>query len=215
MHTLDNAGRVWANTDDLTMKAPPVYPEPRILELKTFRDARGFFIESYNKKTLEAEAITCEFVQDNHSRSVRNVVRGLHYQIRQPQGKLVRVLYGEVLDVAVDIRRGSPSFGRHFSFLQNAEHPQAAWIPAGFAHGFAVRSEFAELFYKTTDYYAPEHERTIAWDDPDLRIDWGLTGPPVLSVKDRSGSAFRDAEVYEGDPSSTSEPAKAAARRAS
>ncbi len=162
-----------------------------------FGDARGFFFESYNRRALAALGIADEFVQDNHSRSARNVLRGLHYQIRQPQGKLVRVIAGEVLDVAVDIRRSSPTFGRWVSFVLSAENKRMAWIPAGFAHGFVVRSESAEFLYKTTDYYAPEHERSIAWNDPDIAVDWQLDGAPVLSAKDRDGRRLREAEVFE------------------
>jgi dTDP-4-dehydrorhamnose 3,5-epimerase len=172
-------------------------PEVRLLEPKVFGDARGFFFESYNRRALAALGIADEFVQDNHSRSARNVLRGLHYQIRQPQGKLVRVIAGEVLDVAVDIRRSSPTFGRWVSFVLSAENKRMAWIPAGFAHGFVVRSESAEFLYKTTDYYAPEHERSIAWNDPDIAVDWQLDGAPVLSAKDRDGRRLREAEVFE------------------
>jgi dTDP-4-dehydrorhamnose 3,5-epimerase len=172
-------------------------PDVRIIEPKVFGDARGFFYESYNRRTLAALGIDGEFVQDNHSKSAKNVLRGLHYQIRQPQGKLVRVIAGEVLDVAVDIRRGSPTFGKWVSFVLSAENRRMAWIPPGFAHGFVVRSESAEFLYKTTDYYAPEHERSIAWNDPDLAIDWQLDGEPVLSAKDRDGKRLRDAEVFE------------------
>jgi dTDP-4-dehydrorhamnose 3,5-epimerase len=172
-------------------------PEVRLLVPKVFGDARGFFFESYNRRALAALGIADEFVQDNHSRSARNVLRGLHYQIRQPQGKLVRVIAGEVLDVAVDIRRSSPTFGKWVSFVLSAENKRMAWIPAGFAHGFVVRSESAEFLYKTTDYYAPEHERSIAWNDPDIAVDWQLDGAPVLSAKDRDGRRLREAEVFE------------------
>jgi dTDP-4-dehydrorhamnose 3,5-epimerase len=161
-----------------------------------YRDARGFFFESYNRRVLEAAGITGEFVQDNHSRSGRNVLRGLHYQIREPQGKLIRAVAGEVLDVVVDLRRSSPSFGRWTSFALSAENNRMAWIPPGFAHGFVVRSEFAEVLYKATAYWAPEHERTILWSDPDLRIDWQLDTAPILSAKDQQGALFRDTEVY-------------------
>ena len=140
--------------------------------------------------------ISAEFVQDNHSRSAKNVLRGLHYQVQQAQGKLVRAVAGAILDVAVDLRRSSPSFGHWTSFLLSAENRQIAWIPPGFAHGFVVRSEVAEVLYKTTAFWAPEHERTIVWNDADLGIDWGLTEPPILSDKDRKGARFRDAEVY-------------------
>jgi dTDP-4-dehydrorhamnose 3,5-epimerase len=172
-------------------------PDVKLIEPKVFGDARGFFFESYNRRALAALGIADEFVQDNHSRSARTVLRGLHYQIRQPQGKLVRVIAGEVLDVAVDIRRSSPTFGKWVSFVLSAENKRLAWIPVGFAHGFVVRSESAEFLYKTTDYYAPEHERSIAWNDPDIAIDWQLDGEPVLSAKDRDGRRLRDAEVFE------------------
>jgi dTDP-4-dehydrorhamnose 3,5-epimerase len=171
-------------------------PDVKLIEPKVFGDARGFFYESYNRRTLAALGIDGEFVQDNHSKSARNVLRGLHYQIRQPQGKLVRVVAGEVIDVAVDIRRSSPTFGKWVAFVLTAESKRMAWIPPGFAHGFAVRSESAEFLYKTTDYYAPEHERSILWNDPDLAIDWQLDGEPVLSAKDREGRRLKDAEVF-------------------
>lgn len=171
-------------------------PGVLILEPKVFGDDRGFFFESYNKQALAKAGITAEFVQDNHSRSVRNVLRGLHYQIRQPQGKLVRVIQGEVFDVAVDIRRSSPNFGKWVGFNLSAENKRMAWIPPGFAHGFLVLSDMAEFLYKTTDYYAPEFERSISWNDPDLDIAWPLSGAPVLSAKDKMGKAFREAEVF-------------------
>lgn len=173
-------------------------PDVKILEPRVFGDQRGFFFESYNKRDFSTAGITDDFVQDNHSRSSRHVLRGLHYQIRQPQGKLVRVIAGEVLDVAVDIRRASPTFGRWVSLVLSADVPRWIWIPRGFAHGFIVRSEFAEFEYKTTDYYAPAYERCILWNDPALAIDWQLSGEPILSPKDRLGVLLRDAEVYEG-----------------
>jgi dTDP-4-dehydrorhamnose 3,5-epimerase len=172
-------------------------PEVKLIEPRVFGDARGFFFESYNRRALAALGIEGEFVQDNHSRSARNVLRGLHYQIRQPQGKLVRVVAGEVLDVAVDVRRSSPTFGRWVSFVLSSENKRMAWIPAGFAHGFVVRSESAEFLYKTTDYYAPEHERSILWNDPAIGIDWQLDGEPQLSAKDREGKTLAQAEVFE------------------
>jgi len=172
-------------------------PDVLILEPKVFGDERGFFLESYNKRTLEDVAgIRGEFVQDNHSRSGRNVLRGLHYQIRQPQGKLLRVVQGAVFDVAVDIRRSSPTFGKWVGFELSAENKRVAWVPEGFAHGFLVLSESADFLYKATDYFAPEFERTIAWNDPDLGIAWPLQGAPVLSEKDRRGVAFTGAETY-------------------
>jgi len=169
-----------------------------VLEPKVYGDDRGFFFESYNQRVLaEAAGITDTFVQDNHSRSARNVLRGLHYQIRQPQGKLVRVIAGKVFDVAVDLRRSSATFGRWVGIELSAENKRIAWVPKGFAHGFLVLSEYAEFLYKTTDFWAPEHERSIAWDDPDLAITWPLMGQPVLSGKDKAGTRFRDAEVFE------------------
>lgn len=172
-------------------------PEVLLLEPKVFGDDRGFFFESYNQKTLkEVAGIDTEFVQDNHSRSARNVLRGLHYQIRQPQGKLVRVIVGEVFDVAVDVRKNSPAYGKSVGFNLSAENKRMAWIPPGFAHGFLVLSEYAEFLYKTTDYWAPEHERCIAWNDPELAINWPLTGEPLLSVKDKMGSLLKEAEVF-------------------
>ncbi len=171
-------------------------PGVLILEPKVFGDERGFFFESYNKKALAKAGIADEFVQDNHSRSVRNVLRGLHYQIKQPQGKLVRVIHGEVFDVAVDIRRSSPNFGKWVSFNLSAENKRVAWVAPGFAHGFLVLSEVAEFFYKTTDYWAPEHERGIIWNDPDLAINWPLQGEPILSAKDKMGQTVKSAELY-------------------
>jgi dTDP-4-dehydrorhamnose 3,5-epimerase len=169
-----------------------------VLEPKVYGDSRGFFFESYNRRVLgEAAGITDAFVQDNHSRSARNVLRGLHYQIRQPQGKLVRVIAGIVFDVAVDIRRSSATFGQWVGFELSAENRRIAWVPKGFAHGFMVLSKYAEVLYKTTDFSAPEHERSIAWDDPDLAITWPLEGQPVLSAKDKVGARFKDAEVFE------------------
>jgi dTDP-4-dehydrorhamnose 3,5-epimerase len=171
-------------------------PDVVVLEPKVFGDARGFFLESWNARAFAIAGIRAEFVQDNHSRSARNVLRGLHYQVRQPQGKLVRVIVGEVYDVAVDLRRSSPTFGRWVGERLSAENRRMIWIPPGFAHGYLVVSETAEVLYKATDYYAPEHERSIAWNDPDLAIAWPLAGTPVLSAKDAAGVRFRDAEAY-------------------
>jgi dTDP-4-dehydrorhamnose 3,5-epimerase len=169
-----------------------------IVEPMVFGDDRGFFFESFNRKKF-AELTGCdvEFVQDNHSRSVKNVLRGLHYQIQYPQGKLVRVVQGAVLDVAVDIRRSSPNFGQHFVMELSAENKKMLWIPEGFAHGFVVISDTAEFLYKTTDYWYPEYERSIRWDDPVLGIDWQLTSPPVLSGKDEKATLFNEAEVFD------------------
>ncbi len=173
-------------------------PEVLLLEPRVFGDQRGYFYESYNRRAfLAATGLDLEFVQDNHSRSVRNVLRGLHYQIRQPQGKLVRVVSGEVWDVAVDLRRASPTYGRWVGFTLDAESKRMAWIPPGFAHGFLVVSESAEFLYKTTDYYAAEHERTLAWNDPGLAIAWPLAGAtPILAPKDAAGTPFAQAETY-------------------
>lgn len=169
-----------------------------ILEPRVFGDERGFFFESFNARLFEElTGHRWGFVQDNHSRSARGVLRGLHYQIRQPQGKLVRVVLGEVFDVAVDLRRSSSTFGRSFGHRLSAENKLQLWIPPGFAHGFVVLSESADFLYKTTDYWAPEYERCIAWNDPDLAIAWPLDGAtPVVSNKDAAGIAFRDAEVF-------------------
>ena len=171
--------------------------EVLLLEPRVFGDARGFFFESWNELEFERAGIHARFVQDNHSRSGRGVLRGLHYQIRQPQGKLIRVVAGEIFDVAVDIRRSSPTFGRGEGVRLNAESQKMLWIPVGFAHGFCVLSEFAEVLYKATDYYAPEHERCILWNDPELRIDWPLPGTPALSAKDAAGTRLRDAEAFQ------------------
>ncbi|MES1982753.1 MAG: dTDP-4-dehydrorhamnose 3,5-epimerase [Pseudomonadota bacterium] len=173
-------------------------PDLLILEPKVFGDDRGFFFESFNQRVFEQlTGLNVNFVQDNHSRSARHVLRGLHYQIRQPQGKLVRVTAGEVWDIAVDIRRNSPTFGRWVGVNLSAENKRMLWIPPGFAHGFAVLSDYAEFLYKTTDYWAPEFERTIIWNDPDLAIDWQLAGAtPLLSGKDSAGKLLRDAEVF-------------------
>ena len=172
------------------------HPEVLLLRPRVFGDARGFFFESYNRKTFAGFGIDAEFVQDNHSRSARGVLRGLHYQIRQPQGKLVRVVAGEVFDVAVDLRRTSPYFGRVATMRLSADTHEMAWIPPGFAHGFLVLSEFAEFLYKTTDYYAPQAERCLAWNDPELNIAWPLAGVPLLSAKDQAGLPLAACEVF-------------------
>jgi dTDP-4-dehydrorhamnose 3,5-epimerase len=171
-------------------------PDVLILEPKVFSDERGFFLESYNKQVFrEATGLDVEFVQDNHSKSRRNVLRGLHYQVRQPQGKLIRVIAGEVFDVAVDIRANSPTFGRHVAFQLDAATKRIAWIPPGFAHGFLVTSDHAEVFYKTTEYYAPQHERTLLWSDATLGIQWPLQGEPMLAEKDLRGTPLDQAEL--------------------
>ena len=175
---------------------PTAIPDVLILEPKVFGDERGFFFESFNKRALEDCGIRAEFVQDNHSRSAKNVLRGLHYQIKQPQGKLVRVVVGEVFDVAVDLRRSSPTFGQWVGANLSASNKRMLWVPAGFGHGFLVLSQYAEFLYKTTDYYAPEHERCIIWNDPEIAIEWPVASEPVLSSKDKSGYALKQAELF-------------------
>lgn len=167
-----------------------------VIEPKVFGDERGFFFESYNRRLMVQSGLEAEFVQDNHSRSVANVLRGLHYQIEHPQGKLVRVIVGEVFDVAVDLRRSSPTFGRWVGNLLSAENKRMMWIPPGFAHGFYVTSSIAEFLYKTTDYWYPEHERCLAWNDPDVAIAWPLVGEPQLAAKDSAGKCLGEAETY-------------------
>lgn len=172
-------------------------PDVLIIEPKVFGDSRGFFLESYNARELQARAgITAPFVQDNHSRSQRGVLRGLHYQLADPQGKLVRVAQGQVLDVSVDIRRSSPTFGQWVAVRLGADNQRQLWIPPGFAHGFVVLSDSADFLYKTTAYYNPAAERCIRWDDPQLAIDWQLQGPPLLSTKDREGRLLCDAQLF-------------------
>ena len=172
----------------------------KILEPKVFGDDRGFFLESWNRRAFEALGLPGVFVQDNHSRSARGVLRGLHYQIRRPQGKLVRVTSGAVFDVAVDLRRDSPEFGRWTGTVLSAENRRQFWVPPGFAHGFLVLSDTADFQYKCTEYYAPEHERSLAWDDADVGIDWPLAAgeAPLLSAKDREATALAACEVYDG-----------------
>ena len=172
-------------------------PDVLILEPRVFGDDRGFFFESFNERTWrEQTGVDVHFVQHNHSRSAKNVLRGLHYQMQQPQGKLVRVIAGEVFDVAVDIRRSSPTFGRWFGTLLSAENKRQMWVPAGFAHGFCVTSDYAEFLYLTTDYWAPAHERCIAWNDPDLGITWPVSAEPLVSAKDQNGSPFKNADFF-------------------
>jgi dTDP-4-dehydrorhamnose 3,5-epimerase len=179
---------------------PTAIPEVVILEPRVFGDARGAFFESYNRKTFaEGTGVQAEFVQDNHSRSVKGVLRGMHYQIRQAQGKLVRVIEGTVYDVAVDLRRGAPTFGKWVGVELSADNNRQLWVPAGFAHGFLVLSDTAQVLYKTTDYYAPAHERCLRWDDPEVGIQWPRTGlpEPLLSPKDAVGLSLSQAEVFE------------------
>ena len=173
-------------------------PDLFTIEPKVFGDSRGFFFESFNQRRFtELTGVTDSFVQDNHSKSARHVLRGLHYQIRQPQGKLVRVVAGEVLDIAVDLRKSSPNFGNWVGVNLSAENKRMLWIPKGFAHGFVVLSDSAEFLYKTTDYWAPEHERSIIWNDPALAIDWQLgSSTPLLSAKDQAGKLLKDAETF-------------------
>ncbi|MDF0606830.1 dTDP-4-dehydrorhamnose 3,5-epimerase [Neisseriaceae bacterium TC5R-5] len=180
------------------MKTTPLaIPEVMLIEPKTFGDERGFFFESFNQRQFEAAiGKAVNFVQDNHSRSVKGVLRGLHYQIQQPQGKLVRVVQGEVFDVAVDLRKSSNTFGRWVGEILSAQNKRQLWVPEGFAHGFLVLSATAEFLYKTTDYYAPEHERCIAWNDRTLNIQWPISVLPTLSAKDAQGKLLIEAEVF-------------------
>ena len=176
---------------------PTRLPEVLIVEPTVFGDERGFFYESFNEREFaEKTGVTTRFVQDNHSRSQRNVLRGLHYQLENPPGKLVRVVVGEVLDVAVDLRRSSPCFGQWTSVRLSASNQRQLWIPAGFAHGFLVLSESAEFLYKTTDYYNPAAERCLLWNDPELAIACKLDGPPQLSAKDQNGKLLKDADLF-------------------
>lgn len=172
-------------------------PEVLVLEPRVFTDERGYFFESWNSRVFADAGIPAQFVQDNHSRSRRNVVRGLHYQIEHAQGKLVRVVSGEVFDVAVDLRRSSPHFGRSVGIVLSAENQKMMWVPPGFAHGFLTLSDAADFLYKTTDYWRREHERTLLWNDPDLGIDWPLVGVPILAPKDADGTPFAGADCYE------------------
>jgi dTDP-4-dehydrorhamnose 3,5-epimerase len=175
---------------------PTAIPDVILVEPRVFGDERGFFLESYNQRAFAAAGIPARFVQDNHSRSRRGVLRGLHYQVAHAQGKLVRAVAGEVFDVAVDLRRASPTFGRAVSVVLSAASKQMLWVPPGFAHGFLVLSDEADFLYKTTDFWYPEHERTLLWNDPALGIAWPLAGDPVLAPKDAAGCRLADAEVY-------------------
>ncbi|CAM2187790.1 dTDP-4-dehydrorhamnose 3,5-epimerase [Burkholderia latens] len=172
-------------------------PEVKLIEPKVFGDARGYFYESFNGREFAQQVEPgIEFVQDNHSRSTKGVLRGLHYQVLHAQGKLVRVVEGEVFDVAVDIRRSSPSFGKWVGVMLSEDNHRQLWVPPGFAHGFVVLSEAAQFLYKTTDYWFPEHERCIAWDDPEIGIQWPIEGQPVLAAKDAAGKYLSEADVY-------------------
>ena len=176
---------------------PTEIPDVLIIEPRVFEDQRGFFFESYNEKIFqEKTGLDVQFVQDNHSRSAQNVLRGLHYQIEQPQGKLVRVVAGEIFDVVVDLRKNSPTFGQWVGSTLSAQNKRQLWVPIGFAHGFCVISDFAEVLYKTSDYYAPQHERCVIWNDPNLAIAWPLQGEPTVSAKDQAGVAFKEAEIF-------------------
>lgn len=168
----------------------------KLLEPRVFGDERGFFLESWNRRALAALGIDAEFVQDNHSRSRRGVLRGLHYQVEKPQGKLVRVVAGEVFDVAVDLRKRSSTFGRAVAVALSAHNQRMLWVPPGFAHGFLVVSDYADFLYKTTEYWHPEHERTLLWNDPALAIEWPLDGAPLMAAKDAAGTPLAAAEVY-------------------
>ena len=178
-------------------KIPTSLEDVFVLEPKVFGDARGFFLESYNQRVMAELGIRANFVQDNHSYSTRNVVRGLHYQVQHPQGKLIRVIVGEVLDIVVDLRRSSHTFGKWEAVPLSAENNRMLWIPPGFAHGFRVVSDSAHVLYKATDFYVPESERTLAWNDAGLKIDWQLDGEPVVSAKDQRGVPFHDAEKFD------------------
>ena len=176
---------------------PTTIPDVLIIEPKVFGDARGFFYESFNQKAFnEATGLNATFVQDNHSRSTKSVLRGLHYQIQNPQGKLVRVTQGEVFDVAVDLRRSSPGFGKWVGVVLSADNKRQLWIPPGFAHGFVVTSESAEFLYKTTDYWYPEHERSLLWNDLVVGVEWPIEGEPQLAAKDLAGKWLAQAEVF-------------------
>ena len=172
-------------------------PAVLIFEPDVYGDARGFLLESFNQRVFEEKTgLNPRFVQDNHSRSGKSVLRGMHYQVRQTQGKLIWVVAGEIFDVAVDLRKSSPTFGKWAGAALSAGNKRQMWVPEGFAHGFLVLSDSADVLYKTTDYYAPEHERSVAWNDPDIGIQWPLAGAPVLSARDREARRFRDAEVF-------------------
>jgi dTDP-4-dehydrorhamnose 3,5-epimerase len=176
---------------------PTAIPDVLVIEPRVFEDERGFFLESFNEQAFQEKAnISDRFVQDNHSRSAKNVLRGLHYQIQQLQGKLVRVVAGEIFDVAVDLRRSSKYFGQWVGVNLSAKNKQQLWVPPGFAHGFLVVSEYTEVLYKTTDYYAPQYERSLLWNDPHIAIAWQLEAEPILSGKDQAGKRFKEAEVY-------------------
>jgi len=176
---------------------PTEFPGVFVIEPRFFADSRGFFMETYHQKRYADAGLDCRFVQDNYSRSCKATVRGLHYQIQHPQGKLVQVVHGEIFDVAVDLRRDSPTFGRWLGVTLNDTNHLQLYIPPGFAHGFCVLSEFADFFYKCTDVYYPEHERTLLWNDPDVGVDWPLPEEPILSEKDKNGTPLSKVDCYE------------------
>lgn len=176
---------------------PTAIPDVLVIEPKVFGDERGFFFENWNRRTFKGLGITADFVQDNHSKSARNVLRGLHYQIQHPQGKLVRVITGEVFDVAVDLRKSSPTFGKWVGYSLSADNKRMVWIPPGFAHGFLTLSDTAEFLYKTTDYWYPEHERSLLWSDPQLAIDWPFDSAPIIAAKDAAGLTLESCEAFD------------------
>ena len=190
------AGALLLGYNGVVKMSPTAITDVLLVEPRVFSDERGFLMETYQQRRMAAGGITASFVQDNHSGSEKGVLRGLHYQISSAQGKLVRAIAGEIFDVAVDIRRSSPTFGKWVGQRLSSGNKKQLWVPTGFAHGFYVLSEFAEVAYKATDYYAPEHERCISWNDPDLGIDWPLQGTPVLSAKDAAGALLADAELF-------------------
>jgi dTDP-4-dehydrorhamnose 3,5-epimerase len=192
-----NAAHAIRPTMNAITKIPTSLNGVFVLEPRVFQDERGFFLESYNQQSMTDLGITEAFVQDNHSCSSRNVLRGLHYQVKRPQGKLIRAVVGEILDVVVDMRRSSPTFGRWEAVRLSGENKRMLWMPVGFAHGFRVVSEQAHVLYKTSDFYSPEHERTLAWNDPQLKIDWELDSEPIVSAKDLRGIPLVDAETFE------------------
>ena len=195
MASICSASSAIRSSDSVNV-VPTTIADVAILQPRVFGDARGFFLESFNARVFREAGIVADFVQDNHSRSRRGVLRGLHYQIQRPQGKLVRVVDGEVFDVAVDLRQSSPTFGRSVGVTLSGDNKRMLWIPPGFAHGFLVLSESADFLYKTTDYWFPEHERTLLWNDPALGIDWPLAGAPLLAAKDVAGTPLAQAELF-------------------
>lgn len=198
MRTLEKGiyKRLTGDADSFMKLTLTSIPDLLILDPKVFEDERGFFFESYNQRIFEELGVNAQFVQDNHSRSRKGILRGLHYQIRNAQGKLVRAVAGEIYDVAVDLRKHSPTFGKWLGFHLSAANKRQIYVAPGFAHGFLVLSDYAEVIYKTTDFYAPQHERCIVWNDPTLGIDWPIEGRPILSLKDADGASFTQAELF-------------------